>query len=45
MGETKQETIELISEAIEFHIEGLYEDGNRIPIPHCKIAYVEVANI
>jgi len=42
VGETKQETIELISEAIEFHIEGLHEDGNLIPTPHCNIAYVEV---
>ena len=42
VGETKQETIELISEAIEFHIEGLHEDGNIIPTPHCNIAYVEV---
>ena len=42
VGETKQETIELISEAIKFHIEGLHEDGNIIPTSHCNIAYVEV---
>ena len=44
VGETKQETIELISEAIEFHIEGLHEDGSIVPTPHCNIAYVEVSD-
>ena len=42
VGETKKEAIELIKEAIEFHIEGLKEDGITIPNPHCDITHVEV---
>ncbi len=41
-GETKKEVIELIKEAIEFHIEGLKEDGSAIPTPHCDITHVDV---
>ncbi len=40
--ETKKEVIKLIKEAIEFHIEGLKEDGKTIPIPHCDITHIEV---
>ncbi len=32
-GETKEEVRELIAEAIEFHIEGLREDGDVVPQP------------
>jgi predicted RNase H-like HicB family nuclease len=32
-----------IREAIEFHLEGLREDGNPIPSPSCRVDYVEVA--
>ncbi len=42
VGETKKEAIELIKEAIEFHIEGLKKDGKTIPLPNCDIAHVEV---
>ncbi len=42
-GETKEEVLRLIKEAIEFHIEGLREDGEVIPAPHCDFAYVEVS--
>jgi predicted RNase H-like HicB family nuclease len=41
-GETKQETLELIKEAIEFHIASLTENGEAIPKPHCNIIQVEV---
>ncbi len=41
-GETKGEVLELIKEAIEFHIEGLKEDGKAIPKPYCDFAQVEV---
>ena len=38
------EDVELnISEAIEFHLEGLKEDGLSIPIPSSSVDYVEVA--
>ncbi len=32
--ETKEETLQLIKEAMEFHLEGLKEEGKRIPEPH-----------
>ena len=41
-GETKKEVLELIQEAIEFHIEGLREEGQPIPQPSSSIEYVEV---
>ncbi|MFQ3169164.1 MAG: putative RNase H-like HicB family nuclease [Limisphaerales bacterium] len=41
-GETQQETLQLIKEAIEFHIEGLKADKQEIPPPQCNIAQVEV---
>ena len=33
VGETMEEVGELIAEAIEFHIEGLREDGDVVPSP------------
>lgn len=41
--ETKEEVLELIHEAIEFHVEGLREDGQPIPEPSSSVEYVEVA--
>lgn len=42
VGETKEEVLELIQEAIEFHIEGLREEGEPIPPPSSSVEYVEV---
>jgi predicted RNase H-like HicB family nuclease len=42
VGETKEEVLNLIQEAIEFHIEGLREDNQPIPEPSSSIEYVEV---
>lgn len=42
-GETKEEVLRLIHEAIEFHVEGLREEGQPIPEPSSSIEYVEVA--
>jgi len=42
VAETKEEVLELIQEAIEFHLEGLREDGQPIPEPASSIEYVEV---
>jgi predicted RNase H-like HicB family nuclease len=42
VGETKEEVLQLIQEAIEFHIEGLREDGRPIPEPSSSIEYIEV---
>lgn len=37
------ETEQAIREAIEFHIEGLREDGIAVPKPTSRVDYVEVA--
>jgi predicted RNase H-like HicB family nuclease len=41
-GKTLEETRLLIREAIEFHIEGLRQDGDPIPEPGSLCEYVEV---
>jgi predicted RNase H-like HicB family nuclease len=42
-GSSIAETEQAIREAIEFHIEGLREDGAAIPQPTSRVDYVEVA--
>ena len=42
VGETVGETEQLIREAIEFHLEGLREDGLAVPEPSTLTQYVEV---
>ena len=42
VGETLSETARLVREAIEFHLEGLREDGIAIPEPSTVTEYVEV---
>jgi predicted RNase H-like HicB family nuclease len=42
VGETEGEVIQLIREAIEFHIDGLREDGEPIPPPAARVEYVDV---
>ena len=42
-GETKEEVINLIHEAIEFHIEGLKENSQAVPEPSTSIEVIEVA--
>ena len=41
-GETRKEVLTLIREAIEFHLEGLKEDGQSIPRPSSSSEVVEV---
>jgi predicted RNase H-like HicB family nuclease len=41
--ETRDEAFSLIREAIEFHIEGMREDGEEIPTPHSEADYIEVS--
>jgi predicted RNase H-like HicB family nuclease len=41
VGDTPEEVKTLIQEAIEFHLEGLQEDGESIPQPNSFIEYVE----
>lgn len=43
VGESLAEAERLIREAIEFHLEGMREDGSPIPPPSSKVDYVEVA--
>ena len=42
VGDTREEVLQLIQEAIEFHLEGLHQDGQPIPRPSSSIEYVEV---
>ena len=42
-GATLKATERAIREAIEFHLEGLREDGKPIPPPTSRVDYVEVA--
>lgn len=42
VAETKEEVLELIQEAIEFHIEGLREDGQPVPAPSSSVEFVEI---
>jgi len=41
-GETEQEVLHLIQEAIEFHLEGLKEDGMTIPSPRSHSEFIEI---
>lgn len=40
--ETKPEVLQLIQEAIEFHLEGFKEGGSSVPQPHSYSEFVEV---
>jgi predicted RNase H-like HicB family nuclease len=42
-GTTLAETERAIREAIEFHLEGMRDDGTPIPPPSSRVDYVEVA--
>jgi len=42
VADTKAEVLKLIQEAIQFHIEGLREDGQLVPAPSSSVEYVEV---
>jgi len=41
-GETREEALSLIREAIRFHIDGLEEEGLPVPQPSSEAAVVEV---
>ena len=41
-GGTREETMQLIKAAIEFHLEGLHEHGGPVPPPTPRVEYVEV---
>ena len=41
VGESRSEVSRLIQEAIQFHLEGMKEDGLEIPQPHSYSEFVE----
>jgi predicted RNase H-like HicB family nuclease len=43
VGDTRREVKELIREAIQFHLEGLKEDGLELPRPSSKAEYLSIA--
>ena len=42
VAETREEVLELIQEAIEFHLDGLREEGQPIPPASSSVEYVDV---
>ncbi len=42
VADTREEVVALIQEAIEFHLEGLREEGLPLPAPSSSIEYIEV---
>ncbi len=42
VAETREDVVELIQEAIEFHIEGLKKTGDPIPLPTSQSELVDV---
>ena len=38
----KEEVLKLIKEAIIFHLEGMKEDGDKIPTPNSETTYIEI---
>lgn len=44
VGETKEEVLRLIGEAVELHLEGLREEGLPITEPSSSSEYVEVGS-
>jgi len=42
-GNSTDEVENEIRQAIEFHLEGMKEDGETIPVPSSLVEYVEVA--
>lgn len=45
IGESRAEVVHLIREAIEFHIEGLLEEGLPVPVPSSVSDFVEVGTV
>jgi predicted RNase H-like HicB family nuclease len=41
-GETLEEVKQLIREAIEFHLEGMHQHGDAIPVPAATTEYITV---
>jgi predicted RNase H-like HicB family nuclease len=41
-GQSEDEVRELIREAIEFHLDGLREEGQPLPAPSARVEYIDV---
>jgi predicted RNase H-like HicB family nuclease len=41
-GKTVQQTLSNLREALEFHFEGMREDGDKIPDPETLVDYIDV---
>lgn len=41
-GKTFEEVKDLIREAVEFHLEGMREHGDPMPVPSAKTEYISV---
>lgn len=42
VGESREEVIELIAAAIDFHIEGLRANGDPVPVPLSESEFIEI---
>ncbi len=42
VAESRDEIVQLIKEAIEFHLEALRDEGEPIPVPSSETTFVEV---
>ena len=42
VGESRAEVLQLIEEAVEFHLEGIREQGHQLPQPRSSIEFIEV---
>ena len=42
-GETRDEVESQIREAVQFHLEGMREDGEAVPEPSSQVEYIDVA--
>ena len=42
-GATREEVESQIREAVEFHLEGMRDDGEAIPEPSSRVEYIDVA--
>jgi predicted RNase H-like HicB family nuclease len=43
VGDSRDDVERLIQEAVEFHLEGMREDGTPIPPPASRVDYVDIA--
>ena len=41
-GKTRDEVEQTMRDAIQFHIDGMREDGDPIPVPHSYSTYCEI---